>query len=410
MKYVIVIPDGCADEPQAELFGRTPLEAARTPNFDRLAQTGVLGWANHTPSHLPAGSDVANLSLLGYDPQRFFSGRAPIEAAAQNLKLGPHDWVVRCNLVTIIDQTMQDFTAGHISNAESAILLRDLQTELQKHIEFLGDGWEFIPGVSYRNLLLKRCPTATAPPFSLDTRTQAPHDWIGKSVAEQFPRGPGSSLLSEIMRISGELFADHPVNQQRRAQVQLPATHVWLWGSGQSPQLPHFAERFNCRGAMITAVDLLRGLAKLIGWDCLDAPGATGYLDTNYRSKGETACRALSDYDLVCVHVEAPDEASHAGSLADKITAIEKIDAEIIGPIVEVLRNRPEWRILVSPDHPTLLRTKTHSHGNVPFVIAGTGFSPGGAPEFGESVAESSDCCFPHGHELMEFFINEKNG
>jgi 2,3-bisphosphoglycerate-independent phosphoglycerate mutase len=407
MKYVIVIPDGCADEPQAELFGRTPLEAAKTPNLDRLAQTGVLGWANHTPEHLPAGSDVANLSLFGYDPQQYFTGRAPIEAAAQQIPLGPEDWVVRCNLVTIVDQTMQDFTAGHISTAEAKQLLQDLQTEIERHPEFAGQQWQFVPGVSYRNLLVKR---GTAAPFSRDSRTQAPHDWMGQSVAEQFPRGPGSAPLCELMALSGAVFAEHPINQQRRQKQQLPATHVWLWGLGQAPQLPTFATRFGCRGAMITAVDLLRGLGRLMGWDCLEVPGATGYLDTNYRGKGQAACRAIEEYDVVCVHIEAPDEASHAGNLAEKVAAIEKIDAEIIGPIVEVLRNRREWRILVSPDHPTLLRTQTHSHGNVPFVMAGTGFYPGGAPEFGESVAESSDCSFPQGHQLMEFFINEKNG
>lgn len=409
MKYVIVIPDGCADEPQAELQGRTPLEAARTPNLDRLAQTGVLGWANHTPQHLPAGSDVANLSLLGYDPQRYFTGRAPIEAAGQNLDIQSQDWVVRCNLVTIDDQVMHDFTAGHISTAEAVQLLSDLQAELLRLDPSWGAHWQFVPGVSYRNLLICR-PGATPLPFTSDTRTQAPHDWMGQAVTEQFPRGPGSSQLSEIMRISGDLFASHAINQRRRADGKLPATHVWLWGQGQQPQLPDFASRFGCRGAMITAVDLMRGLARLVGWDCLEAPGATGYLDTNYRSKGETACRALDNYDVVCVHIEAPDEASHAGDLREKIAAIEKVDAEIVGPLVEVLRNRREWRILVSPDHPTLLRTKTHSHGNVPFVMAGTGFSPGGAPEFGEAVAESSDCMFPCGFELMDFFINEKNG
>jgi 2,3-bisphosphoglycerate-independent phosphoglycerate mutase len=381
MKYALIIPDGSADEPQESLGGKTPLQAANIPAMDAVVAAGVIGRSNNTPESLPAGSDTANLSLLGYNPLEFFTGRAPLEAAAQGIDLGPEDWAVRCNLVTIEDQVMRSFTAEHISSAEAAELMKAAQEKLG------GASLQFYPGVGYRNLLIFRGAGRPAP-FSTDTRTTPPHDLSDGSVLDDYPRGPGGDLLSDLMSASVDLFADHPVNVARRAAGKPPATNIWLWGLGSTPRLTHFATLYGKQGAMITAVDLLRGLASLIGWRRIEVPGATGYHDTDYAAKGRYAIEALKDVDLVCVHVEAPDEASHEGDAAAKVKAIEEISRHIVGPVHEALKKHGEYRILVSPDHPTPLRTKTHSHGDVPFALAGSGIKPDGATTFDDPTAE----------------------
>jgi 2,3-bisphosphoglycerate-independent phosphoglycerate mutase len=400
MKYAIIIPDGCADEPQESLGGRTPLQAAQLPAMDAVAAEGIVGRSSNVPSHLPAGSDVANLSLLGYDPEAHFTGRAPLEAAAQGIPLGENDWAVRCNLVTIEQQIMRDFTAGHISTDEARELLVTAQNSLGSSV------LEFIPGVSYRNLLIYRGTAKSPAPFSMDTRTTPPHDLTDKSVADDFPRGPGSDLLHELMTRSMDLFSEHPVNQARQSAGRLPATNIWLWGLGRAPHLESFATRYGYRGKMITAVDLLRGLARLIGWDCIEVPGATGYTDTDYAAKGRYAIESLPDTDIICVHVEAPDEASHEGDTEAKIAALEAIDQKIVGPLHDALREQGEYRILISPDHPTPLRTKTHSHGFVPWTICGQGISPGGASQYDEPTAAASPHNYPQGWRLMNDFIH----
>ncbi|MEN6450321.1 MAG: cofactor-independent phosphoglycerate mutase [Thermoguttaceae bacterium] len=398
MKYALIIPDGCADEPQDCLGGKTPLEAARLPAMDAIAKAGVVGRANHTPEALPAGSDVANLSLLGYNPLEGFTGRAALEAAAQGIELGANDWAIRCNLVTIEDGVMKDFTAGHISSAEAAALLRTAQ-------EHLGSPQlDFHPGIGYRNLLIYRGGDRPAP-FSPDTRGTPPHDLTDKPVEDEYPRGPGCDLLYHVMSQTGELFADHPVNVARRAAGKPPATHVWLWGLGSAPRLRPFAEVYGRRGAVISAVDLLRGLARLTGMRAIEVPGATGYTDTDYAAKGRYAVAALDDVDLICVHVEATDEASHEGDAAAKVKALEEIDRHIVGPIYEALKKRGQFRILVSPDHPTPLRTKTHAHGDVPFALAGDGIAPDAAATYDDPTANRSSLAFPEGWRLMGHFL-----
>ncbi|MGQ9820736.1 MAG: cofactor-independent phosphoglycerate mutase [Thermogutta sp.] len=397
MKFVIVIPDGCADEPQAELGGKTPLQAAQTPHMDAVAAAGVCGLANHVPLALPPGSDTANLSLLGYDPIRYYTGRAPLEAAAQGIALGSQDWAIRCNLVTIRDRIMVDFTAGHITSEEARLLIAAIQERLGS------ERLQFHPGVSYRNLAVYRGEGEPAP-FSAHTRTTPPHDLMDRSVLDDFPRGPGSELLTEWMNAGAEILASHPINAAREKAGKLPATGIWLWGLGGTPQLPPFDQCYGVRGAMITAVDLLRGLACLMGWDWIEVPGATGYLDTDYAAKGRYAVEALRKYDLVCVHVEATDEASHQGQVREKVQALEEIDRHIVGPIWEALRELGEFRLLVSPDHPTPLRTKTHSHGLVPFALAGTGLTPSGAKTYDEAAA-SAGPVFDPGWQLMGYFL-----
>lgn len=401
MKYAIIIPDGCADEPQSSLKGLTPLQAANIPAMDRAATLGIVGRANNVPPEFTPGSDVANMSLLGYDVHKSFAGRAPIEAAAQGIQLGPHDWAVRCNLVTIHAGIMRDFTAGHISTEEGARLLTDLQATLRPNEQHL----RFTPGVSYRNLLLVRGVEGFPPPFARETQSIPPHDLTDQSVLDAYPRGEGSDLLADLMNRSAEVFANHLVNIERSRTGKSPATHVWLWGLGKTPRLESFYELHGLQGAMITAVDLLRGLARLIGWKCIEVPGATGYLDTDYAAKGVYACEALKDHDLVCVHVEATDEASHEGRVQAKIEALERIDRDIVTPVHAALEKHGDYRLLISPDHPTLLRTKTHSHGYVPWAICGTGIVPDGAETYDEPAAASSRHCFDKGHELIPFFL-----
>jgi 2,3-bisphosphoglycerate-independent phosphoglycerate mutase len=399
MKYVIVIPDGCADEPQESLGGKTPLQAAAVPNMDAIAAAGVVGRANNVPKSLPAGSDVANLSLLGYNPLEHFTGRAPLEAAAQGIPLGPNDWAVRCNLVTVENQSMRSFTAGHISTGEATRLLETAQQALGS------DRLRFYPGVSYRNLMIYRVAEGQTAPFSPDTRTTPPHDLTDKSVLDDYPRGPGGAMLVDLMSRSVELFAEHAVNAERKARGDLPATNIWLWGQGKAPALESFETRYGKRGGMITAVDLLRGLAALVRWKRIEVPGATGYLDTDYAAKGRAAIAALDDVDVVCVHVEATDEASHEGRCDAKIKALEEIDSKIVGPVHEALKKRGDYRILVSPDHPTPIRTKTHSHGLVPLAICGSGIEPDGARTYDEVAAAASGLAFDEGYKMMRFFL-----
>ena len=407
MKYAIVIPDGAADLPQAALGGRTPLQAAQTPALDRLAARGRVGLTNHVPDGLPPGSEVACMSLLGYDPLRFFTGRAPLEAAAQGITLGPDDWAVRCNLVTIGSAPsggiMEDFTAGHVSTAEATDLLAAAQRGLANDFPEIAHDWQFLPGVSYRNLLVHRGHPGVAP-LAEDLRTTPPHDLMDRCVADSFPRGTGSRLLGEIMARSGTWLADHPVNAARRAAGLRPATHLWLWGAGRAPALPAFRQAYGVDAVMITAVDLLRGLAALAAWRRIEVPGATGYLDTDYAAKGRYAVAALGGAELVCVHVEAPDEASHQGDAAEKVRALERIDADIVAPLAAALEGVPH-RILVCPDHPTLLSTKTHSRGTVPFVMAGTGVAASGAGRYDEGAALGTGQRIEPGWRLMGEFL-----
>jgi 2,3-bisphosphoglycerate-independent phosphoglycerate mutase len=410
MKYAIVIPDGCADEPQESLGGKTPLQAAQLPHMDRIAQTGVVGRSNNVPEPLTPASDVATLSLFGYDPLVVYTGRAPLETAAMGLKLGPQDWAIRCNLVHVEHDQMRDFTAGHIGSEEGKELIAALQQTLGGAVPQADEhpapsgSLEFHAGVSYRNILIYRAGDTPAP-FTSATKTQPPHDIPDQPVATHLPHGPGSPLLIYLMERSRYILADHPVNRHRRAVGKRDANQVWLWGQGKAPALRPFAEVYGKRGAIISAVDLVRGVGVLLGWKRIDVPGATGYLDTDYAAKGRHAALALKDNDLVCVHVEAPDEASHEGRADAKVKALEEIDRHIVGPLLEALPEHGDWRILVSPDHRTPLRTRAHAYGMVPFAVAGTGVESRGQTSYDEVVAAASELAFARGHELMRWFL-----
>ncbi len=392
MKYAIVIPDGAADVPLQELDGRTPLTAAHKPNMDWIAANGKCGTVRTVPRNMAPGSDVAILSVLGYDPSRYYSGRAPLEAAARGLHVGPDEWVFRCNFVTIIDGIMEDHSAGHIASQEATALIAELN-RLIGHERI-----RFHPGVSYRHLMTLR--------GQVNVTTTPPHDILGKSVAEHLPSGPGSEILLTLFQRSQTVLAEHEVNQVRRDLGENPATHIWLWGQGKMPHLPAFSERFGVRGAAISAVDLIRGLAKLIGWDTVEVPGATGFLDTNFAGKGAAAIEALADHDLVFVHVEAPDEAAHQADCKGKVQAIEQVDRHVVGPLLEHLRGGSDgWRILVMPDHATPCTVRTHTGEPVPFAIAGTRVPSVLAVPFDEASAAKSDLHVKQGWELMEFFL-----
>jgi 2,3-bisphosphoglycerate-independent phosphoglycerate mutase len=398
MKYALIIPDGAADERQESLGGRTPLAAARIPHMDAVARAGLVGQADHVPQSMPSGSDVGTMSLFGYDPHRYHTGRAPIEAAAQGIELGPLDWAIRCNFVNVSDGRMRSFTAAQIPSD----LARELIQLLQKD-QCGSPTWKFHPGVSYRNLLIYRS-RGEAAPFGRETKTTPPHDITDQAIAGFVPQGPGSAELRTLMDRSVGVLAGCARNQERTGPGELPATQIWLWGQGRTPALEPFAQRFGKTAAVITAVDLLRGMGRLLGWKIVDVPGATGYLDTDYAAKGRYAIETLRDVDLVVVHVEASDEASHEGDADKKVEALERIDADIVGPVHRYLESQGDYRLLICPDHPTFLRTKTHSHGPVPFALCGTGVKPDAAESYNEITAAGSTIFFP-GHELMPFFL-----
>jgi len=393
VKYAVVLPDGASDEPLADLGGKTPLEKARIPFMDQVALQGRLGRVVTIPEGFTPGTDVGTLSLFGYDPRRFYPGRAPLEAAARGLRAARDEMVFRCNLVTVLDGVMRDNTGGHVHQDETDALIADL------HAALAGEGCAFHAGVTYRNFLL------LAGAADLEVRCAPPHDILDQPVAGYRPAGPGGPRVREIEDRAAAVLADHPVNRRRRAEGRPPVTGIWLWGHGRPRELPSFGTRFGCRTAVISAVDILRGLAVLAGMERIEVPGATGDLDTDYEAKGAAAVRALDSYDLVIVHVEAADEAAHMGRADEKVRALERIDEAVVGPLLERLRRFPEWRILVAADHPTLVRTRGHSAVPPLFAYVGTGVPSGRGLPFDDRSADASGDWVREGHRLMEVFL-----
>jgi 2,3-bisphosphoglycerate-independent phosphoglycerate mutase len=349
-----------ADFPLEVLGGKTPLEAARTPNMDWLAQRGAYGLAHVIPDGFPPGSDVGNMSIMGYDPAVYHTGRSPLEAASMGVSLGPKDIAFRCNLVTLAgngDETiMKDFTSGHISTEEAAQIIGDLGRALN------GDGIEFFPGVSYRHLMVWRNgkeKMATTPP----------HDITDQKTNAYLPTGDGAERLLKLMQMSQPILARHPVNVKRRAEGKREATTIWLWGQGRAPQLPPLTERFGITGGVISAVDIIHGLGVYAGLQRIEVPGITGFLDTNYIGKGEYGVRSLEKNDLVFIHVEATDEAGHMGDVNAKIQALEDFDEKVVGTVLKGMAGRRDFRVLLMPDHPTAIALKTHVAAPVPFVL-----------------------------------------
>jgi 2,3-bisphosphoglycerate-independent phosphoglycerate mutase len=396
IKYAVLVGDGMADRPLPQLDGRTPLEVARTPNMDEIARLGQLGLARMIPPGFDSGSDVAMLSILGYDPRRYYTGRAPLEAAELGIELVPDMVAFRCNLITADKGRVADYSGGHISSGEA----EELITFLDQHLG--GNDISFHPGVSYRHICVIRDGNLVG------VSCTPPHDIIGQPIEDYLPRGDGAQRLTKLMKDSYLLLRDHDINKARVARGQSPANMIWLWGQGQAATLPAFQERFGVGGGVISAVDLVKGIAKLIGLESIEVPGATGYYDTDYQAKGNYALKCLDKEDFVLVHVEAPDEASHNGDLEQKIRAIEKFDELVVGTVKDRLSQEPAFRILVLPDHATPLQLRTHAADPVPFAWYGLGVMIDKAEVFSERKAAQSSLQLNDGYLLIERFIGRK--
>jgi len=394
MKFAVLIGDGMADWPLESYEGKTPLEIARTPWMDFLAQRGKMGRVLTVPEGLPPDSSIANLSLLGYDPRKFFPGRGPLEASSRGIILQEGQWAFRCNLVTISEdgKRLLDYSGGHITTEEARELFLMLDQKLG------GNRFRFYPGVSFRGLLIVNG-------LDGEVLTTPPHDIMGMEVESFLPQGEGSETLKELIKEARDLLKEHPLNLKRIQEGKLPANGIWPWGGGKRPNLPSFKERFGLLGAVVAGVDLIRGIGILLGMEAPRVEGATGFLDTNYRGKAQMALECLKRVDFVYLHVEAPDEASHMGSLEEKIRAIERFDQEVVGPVFEGLKEMKEdFKLLVCTDHPTPLSQRTHVREAVPFVIYDSRKEEGGYSLFSEKEAQKG-LFIEEGHTLLDYFL-----
>jgi 2,3-bisphosphoglycerate-independent phosphoglycerate mutase len=396
MKYIVIVPDGMADHPIQKLEGKTPLQAAHTPHMDALSSMGEVGSVKTVPPGLPADSAVANLSVMGYDPARYYTGRSPLEAVSMGIEMGPSDVAFRCNLVTLSEEgpytekTMVDYSAGEISSEEAAPLIESVQAKLGDDLR------RFYPGISYRHCMIWR-----GGPVGLEL--SKPHDIQGQPISGYLPNHVRVPEIYDLMEQSVAVLSDHPVNRKRRDAGRNPANAIWLWGEGKKPALPSFLETYGKRGAVISAVDLIKGIGRCAGMDVIEVAGATGNLHTNYTGKAQAALSALRQgADLAYVHIEAPDECGHQADLAGKIRAIERIDAEVIGLITKELEGT-DYRMLVLPDHPTPIALRTHTDEPVPFVIYDSTTPRKGPAQFSEEAEKSLH--IEDGHTLMAHFL-----
>jgi len=380
MKYAVLIGDGMSDLPLEALGGKTPLEIAKTPNMDEIAATGACGLVCNVPAGMTPGSDVAAMSILGYDPARYYSGRGPLEAASLGITLKKNEVAFRCNFVYVKNKKMFDFTAGHISTDEAAGLITLLNKSFSPY--------KFHLGLSYRHIMVMG-------EAALNAECVPPHDITGKEIGTYLPKGPGAQVLKELMEKSVGLLKEAK-----------PDAMIWLWGQGKTPDLPSFEKRFKKKGSVITAVHLIKGLGKILGLEVIDVPGATGFVDTNYRGKAEYALKSLEDKDVVFVHVEAPDEAGHMGKTDLKIKAIEDFDREVVGRILEGIKKFGDYRILVLPDHPTPISIMSHTADPVPYAFCGSGIKTDEIKDFTENAISQSKVLKPKGFELLGEFLS----
>jgi len=393
MKYCVVIIDGASGWPLAERGGKTCLELADTPNLDAMAKEGIVGLARNVPLGMEPSSACACMSVLGYNPKVYYHGRGAIEARSRGVPLEEGDAIFRCNLVATQDGRMWSYSSGYIEDSEAHALIATLERSLGS------DGIHFYPGVSYRHL----CKITGREDTLLATCTP-PHDIPDKPIAEFLPHGPGSELLRDLMARSEEVLREHPVNIARRARGDIPSTMIWLfWGSGKIPDMPSFRQVYRLDAAMTSGVDLLRGLAKMVEIEVLDIPGVTDGLDNDYAAQAAGALKALTERDLVIIHIEAPDEAAHAGSIDDKITSIERVDREIVSRLRSW--KKTALRVLVMPDHATPIAIQTHTPEPVPFMLWGPGIQATGAKRFTEAEAKSTGVFIEQGHTIMERLI-----
>lgn len=390
MKYVILQGDGMPDHKLAELDGRTPLEVADTPNLDYISKKADLfGMVKTIPDPLPPGSDVGNLTVLGYDPMKYYTGRSPLEAASIGVELQPTDVTLRCNLVTLSNENgseiMKDYSAGHITTEEAHELIKDIKKRLD------GKGFEFHPGISYRHLLVWN-------KGNKEVKTTPPHDISSKEINPHLPIGKGSELLLDLMHKSKDILKDHPVNKKRVNEGNNPVTSIWLWGQGVAPKMPSYKELYGLSGSVISAVDLVKGIGYYAKLDVIDVPGATGYLDTNYEGKVEYALDSLNDVDLTMIHIESTDETGHVGDAKLKIQAIEDFDKRVVANVLEGIKKFGDYRILVMSDHPTPIDIRTHINEPVPFAI----YSSSVTKMINENYVYTEDCAANSGTYIEE--------
>ena len=397
MKHLVIVPDGLGDWPIQEIGNKTPLEAANLPNLHQLAKDSILGTLRTTPEGMYPGSDVCGLSLMGYNPKECYTGRAPLEAANLGLVLKPGELAFRTNLVNAENGILTDYSADHISTEEAAVLIPAIQKELGSK------NFEFHPGKMYRHILI--CKDA----LLLDVQTDPPHDFQGNPYAKHWPRGKGAEILIELTEKSKAVLENHPVNLERARKGKRKANMIWLWGGGPAPRLERFEKKFGVRGGVISAVDLLNGLGRYLGWEIISVPGATGYFDTDYKAKGKYAIEALDRLDLVFVHVEATDEAGHSGLVHEKVKAIEQIDQHIVGPLVQRIKREKNWRMYVAPDHYTPVVKKTHVGDPVPFIFAGSDVQRKSGLGYTEKNAAAAGVHIENGYELMSRLIKGWN-
>jgi len=413
MKYVVIVGDGMADYPIENIKGKTPLMVAKTPNMDWMVKQGEIGLVRTIPDGFNPGSEIANLSIFGYDPLRYYTGRGPLEAASLGINLKANDLAFRCNLVTLQARgakvMMEDFSAGHITNDEAREIILDLDKELGT------EEIRFYPGVSYRHLMVMKNGAAK---YSNLERLELipPHDIIGQEIFPFLPRvngrvRGGEDQILNLMAVSQRLLKDHPINLAREAKGLLPANSIWLWGQGRSPQMSPLKERFGMDGYVISAVHLLKGIGILAGLEVLEVPGATGYFDTNYDGKAQYALKGLKEKDFVYVHVEAPDEAGHMGDFRLKVEAIEIFDEKIVGAILKGMNEFKRYKVMVLPDHPTPLFLRTHTADPVPYAIYSNEAKgqSNSIETFDEVSARKSGIFIERGFELIERFLNPRS-
>ena len=398
LKYAVLVADGMADHPVKELGGRTPLEVARTPALDTIAARGIVGTIQTIPRGLPSSSDVAMLGLLGYDVEQCYPGRGPLEAASMGVELAEDEVAFRCNLVTVENEVLSDYSAGHVSSKEARVLIGSLNEKLGAR------GVRFHAGVSYRHLAV------ISRPESVQAQCMAPHDITGQPLEGNLPRGKEADFLRSLMDESGAILDSHEVNMIRRDLGENPANMIWLWGQGTSPEILSFKDCFGIEGSVISAVDVVKGIGATVGLRVVDVPGATGYFDTDYSAKAEHGIRELEKLAFVLIHVEAPDEAGHIGDQRKKIQAIEEYDAKIVAPVLEFLEKRDGHRVMVLPDHATPIAVRTHTREPVPFAIAGAGVETDEVLSFSEAAARGGAVHLRRGHDLMPFFLGKSSG
>jgi len=399
MKYIMLIGDGMADRPMEELNGRTVLEASDTRYMDQIVRKGRIGIVSTIPQGMTPASDVANLSIMGYDPREYYSGRGPLEAANMGINLSESQVAFRCNTVTVADNKMVDYSAGHIITKESIVLIKHLAKE------FSSDYIKFYPGVSYRHLMVLDTGSQEKAKEFCKIKCTPPHDILDKKIAKHLPRGKGSEEIVNLMKRSRDILDRHDINRVRLDLGENPANMIWLWGQGINPSMPSFKKLYGVEGSVISAVDLVNGIGKLTGLNIVTVPGVTGYYDTNFKGKAEYALESLKDRDFVYVHVEAPDEAGHNGDVRAKITAIENFDRKVVGTVWKEMKDKKNVRIMVLPDHATPLSVRSHTDEPIPFAVYGNGIDQDEAGVFSEKAAQASNFIINKGSDLIKYLI-----